>query len=171
MRKPGEEYVLDLYSGRIMGVTDYMKNDIEGAVRLKGRFIPWNGEIPKGGKIDLNDWQQQKAREITSYQQDIVTQMPKAPVATATPPSDSPLITGETQEHKLITEADRLAMIMSAISKLNESNFTKADPKIPTVASLCQLTGLNDIGGPEREAAYAEFMNKNPNWKPAPVTE
>jgi hypothetical protein len=169
-RKPGEEYVLDLYTGRIMGVTDYMKNDIEGAIRLKGRFIPWNGEIPVGGKIDLADWQKDKAKEIQSFQQDIVTQLPNAPEKPAQAPQDKPLISAEIQT-KPVTESDRLSVIMSVIPKLTEANMTKAEPKIPTVASLNQLTGLNDISGPERENAFAQFMQAYPNWKPAPVTE
>lgn len=152
-----------------MGVTDYMKNDIEGAMRLKGRFIPWLGEIPPSGMINLADWQKDKAKEIQTFQQDIVTQMPNAPEKTSQV-QDSPLITAEPAP-KPVTEADRLTLIMGAMPKLQENDFTKSEPKIPTVASLNKITGLNDISGPERENAFAQFMKSYPNWKPAPVTE
>ncbi len=166
-----EDFVLDLHTGRILGATSYMKEDIEGRERLKGRFIPWNGPVPPGGKIDLNEWQQEKSKEIQSFQRDIVSQSPPPPPEQKPVETGSPLISGETTVQPVITEADRLGMLMSAIPKLTSSEMTQKEPHIPTVAALMRMTGLQDITGPEREVAFAEFMKNNPNWKPTPVTE
>ena len=164
-----EEFVLDLHTGRIIGATQYMKEDIEGKERLRGRFIPWNGPVPPGGKIDLTEWQQEKSKEIQSFQRDIVSQTPPPAPEQKNNETGAPLISGETPAtsvQPVITEADRLGLLVSAMPKLTEKDFTKADPKVPTVAALMKLTGIQDITGPEREVAYATWMGNNPNWKP-----
>jgi hypothetical protein len=170
-----EEFVLDLHTGRIIGATQYMKEDIEGKERLKGRFIPWSGKIPPGGKIDLTEWQQEKSKEIQSFQRDIASQSPPPAPEQTTKETGAPLISGETtpttSPQPVITEADRLGLLVSAMPKITEKDMTKADPKVPTVAALMKLTGIQDITGPEREVAFSEFLKNNPNWKPTPVTE
>ena len=161
-----EEYVLDLHTGRILVPTAYMKEDVEASTRLKGRFIPWTAPIPKEGKIDLTEWQKEKSKEIQSFQKDIASQLPSAPEKPEVP-QDVSLVDGGITPQKVVTEADRLSLIMKAMSQLKESDMTKDG--VPTVAALNKYSGLQDISGPEREATFAAFQTVNPNWKPIQV--
>jgi hypothetical protein len=160
------EFVLDLHTGKIYGVTEYMRSDVEGSIRLKGRFIPWTTPIPPGGMIDLQEWQKEKSKEIQSFQKDIASQIPQAQDKPSLP-QDAPLVDGGVSIPIVVTEADRLSLIMRGMTKLSSADMTKDG--VPTVAALNKYSGLQDISGPEREATFAAFKTVNPNWKPIQV--
>ncbi len=52
------KFMLDTQTGEILGWSSAMDQE-----QYKGRFVPWEGPIPEGGRVDLMTWQSRKDSE------------------------------------------------------------------------------------------------------------
>ncbi len=180
-------YYIDQQTGFITPGTQVIETDD----RYKNRYLTWKGPIPKNGRVDLAAYQQQlsqgdvkTADEIADYEafkkwqaEQKGAPATETPTATATVSVPGPVTVSKSpsvQEAKapeesapVLTVEQRHAKIMEVMPNLTVNDMTKSPTNpMPAVSALSRLTGLADIQGSEREAAWEEFKKANPDWKP-----
>lgn len=181
------KFYLDLQTGFIKGATEVIETD----ERYKNRFIPWLAPIPKGGRVNLADWQKQTAVSAEKSAEEIAewnkyqewkkaheaaqgaagtTETVGAPAAvtvSSNTGAENPIPATGIQDSVPLSIGQRYDKIMSVMNDLTVEDMTKSPiNQMPTVAALARLTGLNDIQGPERESIFKAFKDANPDWKP-----
>ncbi len=123
-----DKFVLDQHTGEILGHQAAMDTE-----QYTGRFVPWEGPIPEGGRVDLLTWQSRKVSdqttlgaELAAFAAEQVSRAEVQPEAPQPPVAPKPL-----------TAEQHLGAIEKAVSKfIMMADDTTQPQRMQMVAEL-----------------------------------